>query len=66
MLNKLISTKFAESGSPAVDLVKNFQWTNDEQNVVGRVHRAGRHVRRGRREEVGRRDNPDKVKAWLG
>src|SRR5690242_3800369 len=25
-LNKLISTKFADSGSPAVDLIKNFTW----------------------------------------
>jgi glycine betaine/proline transport system substrate-binding protein len=33
-LNKLISTKFANSGSPAVTLVKNFQWTNDDQNQV--------------------------------
>src|SRR4051812_47997174 len=33
-LNKLISTKFANSGSPAVTLVKNFQWTNDDQNKV--------------------------------
>ena len=33
-LNKLISTKFADSGSPAVTLVKNFQWTNDDQNQV--------------------------------
>ena len=33
-LNKLISTQFAESGSPAVDLVKNFSWTNEDQNVV--------------------------------
>jgi glycine betaine/proline transport system substrate-binding protein len=33
-LNKLISTKFANSGSPAVDLVKNFHWTNDDQNLV--------------------------------
>jgi glycine betaine/proline transport system substrate-binding protein len=33
-LNKLISTKFANSGSPAVTLIKNFQWTNDDQNQV--------------------------------
>ena len=33
-LNKLISTKFADSGSPAVTLVKNFHWTNDDQNQV--------------------------------
>jgi glycine betaine/proline transport system substrate-binding protein len=33
-LNKLISTKFATSGSPAVALIKNFHWTNDDQNKV--------------------------------
>jgi glycine betaine/proline transport system substrate-binding protein len=33
-LNKLISTKFADSGSPAVALVKNFHWTNADQNEV--------------------------------
>jgi glycine betaine/proline transport system substrate-binding protein len=33
-LNKLISKKFADSGSPAVTLVKNFHWTNDDQNQV--------------------------------
>ena len=31
-----MSTKFAESGSPAYTLVKNFQWTNDDQNSVAR------------------------------
>jgi glycine betaine/proline transport system substrate-binding protein len=33
-LNKLISTKFAQSGSPAVQLIKNFHWTNADQNLV--------------------------------
>jgi glycine betaine/proline transport system substrate-binding protein len=33
-LNKLISTKFANSGSSAVALIKNFHWTNDDQNQV--------------------------------
>jgi glycine betaine/proline transport system substrate-binding protein len=33
-LNKLISTKFANSGSPAVNLIKNFHWTNADQNLV--------------------------------
>ena len=36
ILDKIISTKFAESGSPAVDLIKNFTWTNDDQNVVAK------------------------------
>jgi len=33
-LNKLVSTKFAQSGSPAYTLVKNFHWTNADQNLV--------------------------------
>jgi len=33
-LNKLISKKFADSGSPAVSLIKNFKWTNEDQNTV--------------------------------
>ena len=33
-LNKVASTKFVNSGSPAVTLIKNFKWTNDDQNAV--------------------------------
>ena len=33
-LNKVISDSFANSGSPAVGLVRNFHWTNDDQNKV--------------------------------
>ena len=33
-LNKIVSTKFATGGSPAVTVIKNFQWTNDDQNSV--------------------------------
>jgi glycine betaine/proline transport system substrate-binding protein len=33
-LNKVVSTKFATSGSPAYDLIKKFNWTNDDQNQV--------------------------------
>ncbi|MGW0942977.1 ABC transporter substrate-binding protein [Streptomyces sp. NPDC002623] len=35
-LDKIVSAKFAKSGSPAYDLVKNFNWTNDDQNVVAK------------------------------
>jgi glycine betaine/proline transport system substrate-binding protein len=35
-LDKIVSTKFAESGSPAYTLVKNFQWTGEDQNSVAR------------------------------
>jgi glycine betaine/proline transport system substrate-binding protein len=33
-LNKLVSTKFMDSKSPALTLIKNFKWTNDDQNTV--------------------------------
>ncbi|MEK6719287.1 MAG: ABC transporter substrate-binding protein [Chloroflexota bacterium] len=33
-LNKVISTKFAKEGGDAATLVKNFTWTNADQNLV--------------------------------
>jgi glycine betaine/proline transport system substrate-binding protein len=35
-LNKIVSKSFADSDSPAVNLVRNFKWTNDHQNSVAR------------------------------
>ncbi|WP_203921111.1 ABC transporter substrate-binding protein [Rugosimonospora africana] len=35
-LDKIVSKKFADSGSPAATLVKNFRWTNTDQNDVAR------------------------------
>ncbi|MGI8577109.1 MAG: glycine betaine ABC transporter substrate-binding protein [Nocardioidaceae bacterium] len=35
-LDKIVATQFAQSGSPAYNLVKNFHWTNDQQNVVAK------------------------------
>jgi glycine betaine/proline transport system substrate-binding protein len=35
-LDKLMNKKFAYSGSPAATLVKNFRWTNEDQNEVAR------------------------------
>jgi len=33
-LNKVVSTKFATSGSPAFTFISKFKWTNDDQNGV--------------------------------
>jgi glycine betaine/proline transport system substrate-binding protein len=33
-LNKIASTTFMNSGSPAAIMIKNFKWTNDDQNAV--------------------------------
>jgi glycine betaine/proline transport system substrate-binding protein len=35
-LDKIMNKKFAYSGSPAAELIKNFQWTNNDQNQVAR------------------------------
>jgi glycine betaine/proline transport system substrate-binding protein len=35
-LDKIVSKKFAGSGSPAYGLVKNFNWTNEDQNLVAK------------------------------
>jgi len=36
VLNKVASAKFMSSGSPAATLVKNFTWTNADQNSVAK------------------------------
>ncbi|MEU7909290.1 ABC transporter substrate-binding protein [Actinoplanes sp. NPDC049118] len=35
-LDKIARKAFVDSGSPAADLIKNFRWTNDDQNAVAR------------------------------
>ena len=35
-LNKIVSTKFANSGSPAYTVIKYFQWSNEQQNEVSK------------------------------
>jgi glycine betaine/proline transport system substrate-binding protein len=64
-LDKIVATKFAESGSPAYDLVKNFKWTNDDQNLVAK-YIAKDKMDPEEAAEKWVKDNPDKVKAWLG
>ncbi|MEV0594119.1 ABC transporter substrate-binding protein [Nonomuraea cavernae] len=33
-LDKIVSTKFTQTGGKAYELVKNFSWTNEDQNAV--------------------------------
>ena len=40
-LNKIISTKFAENGGAAAQFIKNFNWTNNDQNVVADYNTTG-------------------------
>jgi glycine betaine/proline transport system substrate-binding protein len=64
-LNKVVSAKFADSGSPAVAVVKNFSWTNDDQNAVGRdIAENKMSPEAAAKKWIDA--NPDKWKAWLG
>ena len=63
-LNKLISKEFADSGSPAVDLIKNFEWTNEDQNLVASyIGQDGMTPDDAAQKWID--DNQDKVDAWL-
>ena len=63
-LNKVVSKKFADSGGKAYEFVKNFNWTNDDQNQV-----AEYIANQGMTDEAAAKKwvdaNPDKVNAWL-
>jgi glycine betaine/proline transport system substrate-binding protein len=63
-LDKIASSTFMDSGSPAVDLIKNFQWTNEDQNLVAKYIAQDQMDP----EDAAAKwiaDNPDKVDAWL-
>ncbi len=63
-LKKIVGTEWADSGSTSVGLVKNFTWTNEDQNVVAGYISSGDMSA----EEAAAKwieDNQDKVDAWL-
>nr|WP_042184107.1 ABC transporter substrate-binding protein [Kibdelosporangium sp. MJ126-NF4]CEL16076.1 Substrate-binding region of ABC-type glycine betaine transport system [Kibdelosporangium sp. MJ126-NF4]CTQ94002.1 Substrate-binding region of ABC-type glycine betaine transport system [Kibdelosporangium sp. MJ126-NF4] len=63
-LDKIVSKKFADANGPAYQLVKNFKWTNDDQNSVARwiaVDKMSPDAAAKKWVE----QNQDKVKAWL-
>jgi glycine betaine/proline transport system substrate-binding protein len=64
-LKKIVSTEWAESDSTGVDLVQNFEWTNDDQNTVAAyISQDGMSGEEAAAKWV--EDNPEKVEAWLG
>ncbi|MEV1079965.1 ABC transporter substrate-binding protein [Streptomyces sp. NPDC050211] len=63
-LDKIVASKFAESGSPAYDLVKNFTWTNDDQNVVAKYIAVDKMTPEAAAEKWVEA-NRDKVDAWI-
>ncbi|MGH3518098.1 MAG: ABC transporter substrate-binding protein [Haloechinothrix sp.] len=63
-LDKIVSKKFADEGGPAFQLVKNFQWTNEDQNQVA-TWIAQDKMSPEQAAEKWVEENRDKVEAWL-
>ena len=64
VINKLFSKKFADSGSPAYDMLKKMKLTNEDQELVAKAIAGDKQDP----EEAGAdwvKDNQDKVDAWL-
>jgi glycine betaine/proline transport system substrate-binding protein len=64
-LEKLFSKKFAQSGSPAVGVLRRFKWSNDDQNFVANLI-AGEHMDPQKAAETWIKAHPRQVKQWLG
>ncbi|MBI3428660.1 MAG: ABC transporter substrate-binding protein [Actinobacteria bacterium] len=65
ILNKIASKKFMDSGSPAATLIKNFTWTNDDQNSVAKSITVDKLTD----DQAAKKwvdANQSKVDAWLG
>lgn len=63
-LNKIVATSFAKSGSSAYNLVKNFHWTNADQNTVAKyIAQDGMSPTDAANKWIAA--NPTKVAAWM-
>ena len=64
-LEKLFSKKFAQSGSPAVGVLRRFKWSNADQNSVANLI-AGEHMDPEKAAETWIDGHSKQVKQWLG
>jgi glycine betaine/proline transport system substrate-binding protein len=67
-LNKIASKKFADEGGAAYELVKNFKWTNEDQNAVADLlstKYAGDSNAYEKAAEEWTKANEAKWKAWI-
>jgi len=63
ILDKIVSKKFADGGGKAYEVVKNFTWTNDDQNLVsGYINSGMSHDEAAKKWADA---NEAKWKAWL-
>jgi glycine betaine/proline transport system substrate-binding protein len=64
VINKLVSKKFAGSGSPAVSFIRKWKWTNADQDFVANLI-AGKKMNPDKAAETWVKANAAKVNAWL-
>ncbi len=63
-LKKVGRVEFMESGSPAATLIENFEWTNEDQNLVAKyITSDGMDPADAADKWIA--DNQDKVDAWI-
>ncbi|WP_374195502.1 ABC transporter substrate-binding protein [Streptomyces sp. ISL-87] len=65
VLDKIVSKKFADSGSPAYQLVKNFTWSNEDQDTVAKYIAQGK-MSPEKAAQKWVEGNRKKVDVWLG
>ncbi|MBI3745014.1 MAG: ABC transporter substrate-binding protein [Chloroflexi bacterium] len=63
-LNKVVSTKFATSGSPAFTVISKFSWTNEDQDLVA-AYITDQGMSDANAAKKWLDANPGKWKAWL-
>lgn len=63
-LYKVVSSKLASSGSPAFTLIKNFNWTNEDQNTVA-AYIANDNMTDDQAAQKWVDANPTKWAAWM-
>jgi glycine betaine/proline transport system substrate-binding protein len=65
VINKVFSSKFAKSGSPAYPVLKRFKWSNADQELVAK-YIAGDHLNPDKAAQKWIAANQAKVNKWLG
>jgi glycine betaine/proline transport system substrate-binding protein len=64
-LDKLVSSEFAKSGSPALKVIRNFEWTGADQNFVSSLISGKKKMAKDKAAAAWVAKNKAKVNAWL-
>jgi glycine betaine/proline transport system substrate-binding protein len=64
VLDKLVSGKFAKSGSPALKVIKNFKWSSADQNFVANLI-SGKKMPKDKAAAAWIKTHSQQVNAWL-